>query len=142
MQNGTRFSMVSPMPGFTDRVMTRIAERERVQARQRALIGTAVLVLTAIVLLTIVLLVIASWIATLASLPNVVLTGVIVSVDSLSYLLTPINALWVAATTLFQNIGSPQMLAFAISVLVLTLFWVRVVSGSFQSSPRTVSMGG
>lgn len=64
MQDQQRFVMAVPAPGFTNRVMTRLAERERARTQRRALLGSALLVgaVVAMLAFALVQLVSAAWV--------------------------------------------------------------------------------
>jgi hypothetical protein len=130
--------MMSPSSGFTPRVMARIEERERANARRRAVIGAGVLVAAASALFALVGLWIASWISALLASPGAVFTALAAVSPMLDDLLA---ALWVAALAIWQNVNGVMLLVYAAVVLALTLVWARVVTGPFQHS-STVSLGG
>lgn len=120
-------TMLAPVPGFTARVMTRLAERERAQARWRALIGIAVLALVALSVLALVSFLVAAWIAALViqsgTIPSVIVTMVSLA-EGLGVL---INALWLGALTIAANVSDGGVLVYALGVLALTMLWTRVV---------------
>ena len=138
MQKEQRFTMMSPSSGFTARVMARIEERERAQARRCALIGASLLVAAALALFALVGLWAAAWISVLLVSPGAVFTALAAVSPMLGGLL---NALWVAALTILQNVNGVMLLAYASFVLALTVVWARVVTGTFQR-PSTISLGG
>jgi hypothetical protein len=138
MQKEQRFTMISPSSGFTARVMARIEERERAQARRRALIGASLLVAAALALFALVGLWAASWISLLLASPSAIFAALATVSPMLDDLL---DALWVAALAILQNVNGVILLAYASFVLALTVVWARVVTGTFQR-PSTISLGG
>jgi len=141
MQNDARFNhakMMSPSSGFTPRVMARIEERERAQARRRAVIGAGLLVAAASALFVLLGLWVAAWISILLASPSAIFTMLTAVSPMLGDLL---NALWVAALAILQNVNGAMLLAYASVVLALTVVWARVATGPFQR-PSTISLGG
>ena len=141
MQNDARFNhakMVSPATGFTRRVLARIEERERAQARRRAVIGAGLLVAAASALFVLLGLWVAAWISILLASPSAIFTMLTAVSPMLGDLL---NALWVAALAILQNVNGAMLLAYASVVLALTVVWARVATGPFQR-PSTISLGG
>ncbi len=130
MQNEPRFTLVSPSAGFTWRVMTRIAEHERAQARRRALIGSALLVVVAGALLALVGAQIVVWLTAFAERPEVLELVVSALAAALFWLGAFAGALWIAVGTILANIGEVTMLVYALGVLTLTMVWLRVATGS------------
>jgi hypothetical protein len=53
-----------------------------------------------------------------------------------------LEAFWIAANVIAENLDPMQMTLCAAAVFVLTMLWVRVVTGSFQSSFSTNHVGG
>jgi hypothetical protein len=142
MQNHSHFAMVSPAPGFTVRVMARLAERERARARRRALIGSALLVGAASAMLAFAAIQLVSAIWILVTNPQVIVT-LLNAFELLAFWVDkPLGALWIAANVIAENLDPMQMTLCAAVVFVLTMLWVRVVTGSFQSSFSTNHVGG
>ncbi len=142
MENQDRFVMISPAPGFTTRVMTRLAERERVRARRRALIGSALLVGAAIAVILFVAFELASVGWLLITNPQVIITlpsavGVIAF-----WVNKVIEAFWIAANAIANNLDPTPVALGAVMIFALTMLWVRVVTGSFQLSLSTNHVGG
>ncbi|MBI4788013.1 MAG: hypothetical protein HY782_13325 [Chloroflexi bacterium] len=134
-------TMISPAPGFTARVMAKIAERERAQARRRVVIGAGLLAVAATALAALIggaLVVIA---VVFAANSDVILGSVIALAPFVTTGTALVEALWISVTVVAHNVSAAQVLAYALAVLVLTLVWVRVVAGS---SPRllTLTVGG
>jgi hypothetical protein len=141
MQNEARLNhakMVSPSTGFASRVMARIEERERAQARQRAVIGAGLLVAAAIALLAFVAIWIAGWISAVLASPGAILTTALVVSPLASDWL---DALRIAAFAILQNVNVVILLVYALGVLALTTFWAEIATGNFQLS-RQVYVGG
>ena len=142
MRNETRFTLMAPAPGFTSRVMARIAEHERVQARRRAVIGSVLLVLAAIAILVLV----ALWLVSVASVfiaaPSVLIAVLNAFASMAFWAGTFFESLWTVAFLIAQNVGAAEMLALAVAVITLTTIWVSVVAGPFQRSSQTIFVGG
>jgi hypothetical protein len=142
MRNETRFTLMTPAPGFTSRVMARIAEHERAQARRRAMIGSVLLILTAIAVLGLV----AWWLVSIASVfvtaPTVLVAVLNVCASMAFWVAKFFESLWAVALIITQNVGAVEMLALAIGVITLTAIWVRVVAGPLQLSSRSILVGG
>lgn len=138
----TRPTMVSPAPGFTNRVMARIAERERIAARRRVLIGSILLVAAAAVLLTIAILVLVSWFIAVANQPEMIAAFFSAMSPVTFWIGTILDMVWIAVITIWRGVSEVQMLAFSILVLGLTMFWLAVVTGSFRLSASQTFVGG
>lgn len=140
MRNETRFTLMTPSAGFTSRVMARIAEYERAQARRRALIGSALLVIAAVGILILV-----AWWLIAGALALITTPSALVSLWSTLATLAFwtrkfIEMVWAATTVVADQVDANQLLMLAIGVLGLTLIWVRVVIGPFRFS--STSVGG
>jgi hypothetical protein len=134
--------MVSPAPGFAVRVMARLAERERARARRRALIGSALLAGAASAMLAFAAIQLVSAIWILVTNPQVIVT-LLNAFELLAFWVDKLlGALWIAANVIAENLDPMQMTLYAAAVFVLTMLWVRVVTGSFQSSFSTNHVGG
>jgi len=139
VQNQTRFTMVSPARGFTARVMTRVAEYERARARRRALIGSTLLVGAAGAMLVFAAIQLASVLWILITNPQVVITTLGAFEIPAFWVSKVLEALWIAANAIVENLSPMQMMLGAATVFALTVLWVRVVTGSFQLSPIVAS---
>jgi hypothetical protein len=141
MRDEMRFTMVSPAPGFTARVMTRIVEHERARARRRALIGSALLVSAAGAVLgfAAIQLVSALWI--LITNPQVVFATLDAFQVPTFWAGKVLEAFWIAANAIAENLDPIQMMLGAVAIFALTMLWVRVVTGSFQLSQIVTSQG-
>jgi len=142
MRNGKQFSMIAPSAGFTSRVMTRIAEHERAQARRRALIGSALLVIVAVATLALV----AWWLLTVASVlvttPSVIASLLNAFATLMFWVSKFVGMVWTFASVFIANVGAVQVLMLVLGAFLLTLVWVRVVTQPFQPSPRLLNLGG
>jgi hypothetical protein len=123
--------------GFTARVMARIEERERAQARRQAMLGAGLLVVAASALLAFSGVALASLLAVLAASPDTTIRMIMTLSPSAFALL---EAMWVALAAIVRRADSAPMLVYALGVFALTLVWARVVMG--LPSPRTISVGG
>jgi hypothetical protein len=134
-------TMAAPVPGFTARVMARIEQHERAQARRRSILGAAILLGAASVPFMAIgyLLVVLG--SQLVADPGALLSSILAVAPVLNILGNLLEALAVTAMALAQ-VGTVQMLLFAIVVCALTFLWAAIVHGSFQWSPRTLSVGG
>lgn len=140
MQNEPHVTMASPAPGFTSRVMTRIEERERTQARRRALIGAAVLVAAVAIVLASVISWVASWISMIAH-PEAI-SPIVMAFNTLFGDWEKLfEGLWIAVTVIMQNLGEVPLLVYACIVLAITAIWLQIVAGSFQRL-LTLRIGG
>lgn len=141
MRNENLFTMLKPRAGFTSRVMTRIAEHERAQAKRRAMIGSALLVAFALMVLALIALWLFSWIAVFVTTPQLIVS----LLNAVSTILFWSGVLMGAVSDVVQaiagTIGIPQMFGLAMTVCALTAVWLRVVAGPSFSSHVT-NMGG
>jgi hypothetical protein len=142
MQNHSHLAMVSPAPGFAVRVIARLAERERARARRRALIGSALLAGAASAMLAFAAIQLVSAIWILVTNPQVIVT-LLNAFELLAFWVDKLlGALWITANVIAENLDPMQMTLCAAAVFVLTMLWVRVVTGSFQTSFSTNHVGG
>ena len=122
--------LMSAPPGFTDRVMQRLARRQA--RRQRFLAGAALLVaclsLTALALPETVRLLAMLWqVITEPSLLShcaKLVAQLLGLAESLS------GACWLVTTALFSPFDQPALLGYSLLVLALTILWIRLVAGS------------
>ena len=141
MRNEKTFTLMSPAPGFTSRVMARVAERERVQARRRAMIGSALLVVVAVIIVVLIVWWLISWVAVLVVTPQVIVSVLDVCGTLVFWLGVALNAIWVVVRAVAENISVVSMAVLAATVCALTVLWLRVVVGpSFAS--QTIFVGG
>ena len=142
MRNETQFTLMAPSAGFASRVMARLAEQERAQARQRAVIGSVLLVGAAVAIIVLAALWLFSAAEVFIDTPSV-LVAVIIAFASLAFWGAKFfEALWTVAILIAENVGDVEMLALAVAVIGLTAVWVRVVVGPFQLSSQTILVGG
>ena len=140
MQDETRVTMASPSAGFTTRVMARLEERERLQARRRSMIGATLLVVAVATVLALVGIWLVSWIALIAR-PEAILPMAMAFATLFGGWARLLEGLWIAITVILQNLGELPLLVYACVVLAMTAVWVQVVTGSFQRL-LTIRMGG
>jgi hypothetical protein len=140
MQDETRVTMVSPSAGFTARVMARLEERERLQARRRSMIGATLLVVAVATVLALFGIWLVSWIALMAR-PEAISPMVMAFATLFDGWARLIEGLWIAITVIAQNLGELPILVYACVVLAMTALWVRVVTGPFQR-PLIIRLGG
>lgn len=134
-------TMVAPASGFTGRVMARIEQYERAQARRRTMLGAAVLLGAASVPFVVLGYLLVSLGSHLLADPGTILSGIFAFAPVLDIVGGLLEALSISAMTL-ARVGSVQMFLFAVAVCSLTFLWAAVVHGSFQWAPRTLSAGG
>jgi len=142
MRNETRATMIAPSAGFTARVMARIDEHERVQARRRAWIGAILLAAVVTSVFVLVALWLASWIISIAETPSTIAPIVLAISKLLDNGGTMIQALWVAGTTIDRNLGQAPLLLYAFVVLAMTALWASVATGSFDNTLTHIRVGG
>ncbi len=134
-------TMIAPAPGFTTRVMARIAERERATARRRAMFGVGLLVAAAAGLLALVvglLLLIAS---SAVDVPDMVASAWVALAPVFDVFSPVAEALWVSSVAFAENVSMAPMLAYALMVVAITILWARLVTGSTQLLPHSILMG-
>ncbi len=133
--------MMAPAPGFTGRVMARIAERERGAARRRAMLGIGLLVAAAAVLLALVLGLLLLIALTPIDLPDMLASGWVALAPVLD-LFSPIaEALWVSTVAFADNVSMAPVLVYALAVATITVLWARVVTGSTRLLPQPILTG-
>ncbi|MBM3131039.1 MAG: hypothetical protein FJ009_20730 [Chloroflexi bacterium] len=138
MRDETRFVMIAPAPGFTNRVMTRLAERERARTQRRAMIGSALLVGAAIAMLALAAWQLAAVAWALIKNPQtlIVLWN---AFEMLAFWFGAlVNAIWVAVNVIAAMLDPLGMMTCALAVFALTMLWGRAVTGSFQLSSNYV----
>ncbi len=119
--------MAAPAVDFTSRVMTRLAERERQQARRRSAFGAIGFVSGSLIVAAL-----AIWTSPLGMLVQV--SGWAALLDSTLSLFGVASTMFIIvrsfAGALFEAIGSTSLVLFALLTLALTLTWTRLVAGS------------
>jgi predicted anti-sigma-YlaC factor YlaD len=121
--------LMSPPPGFADRVMRRLARHQA--RRQRFLAGTVLLVaclsLGALALPEIVGLLAMLW--QVLTEPSLLSHGVKLVAQLLDLAQSLGRACWLVTTALFSSLNQPALLAYSFIVLALTALWIRLVAG-------------
>ncbi len=131
-------TMIPPSAGFVERVMARIEERKRAQARQRAWIGAGLLVAGAGVLIALSILTAGGWIVQWLPLDSY---GSLAAFLAVSLIETSalIQAIVVALLAVSGQLNQLQVLAYALFVFALSMLWARVASGTPKFSPAGVA---
>lgn len=125
-------TMLSPQPGFTARVMTRLAERERASQRRCALIGALILVVVALGVLAFIAFSLAFWIAAFIAQPGAFATALAALAPLAERARVLMDALWIAVSAIARGTNNLAPIVFALSVLLLTMLWAQIVFGPFQ----------
>lgn len=141
MRNDRTFTMIHPAPGFTSRVMARIAEQERARARRRAMIGSILLIAFALVVVTLIVVWLVSWVAVFVAMPQLIVSVLSTLATVAFWIGIALDGIATAIGAIAENIGVAQMGGLALTVIALTALWVRVVAGSLFSS-QTMTVGG
>ncbi len=131
-------SMLTPAPGFTTRVLSRIETYEHARARRRALIGAIVLVVAAMLLIAFVAFSLATWLFAFADQPSIVTTLVTMLVGMFDRARIVFDAFWVAGVTIGRQVDQAVWVAYAVLALALTMLWTRVVVGLPRFASITV----
>ncbi|MBI5304625.1 MAG: hypothetical protein HY868_21000 [Chloroflexi bacterium] len=124
-----RKTMLSPTPGFTARVMTRIEAYERARARRRAVIGVIVLVVAALVVFALIAVSVAAWVFALADQAGTVASGITALVAVFENARGVLDAFRIAGTTITRNVNEMVWVAYALIALTMTMVWTRVAIG-------------
>ncbi|MFQ5812764.1 MAG: hypothetical protein ACE5I2_06195 [Anaerolineae bacterium] len=121
--------LMSPPPGFVDRVMQRLARRQA--RRQRLLAGAALLVaclsLGALALPETVRLLAMLW--QVITEPSLLSHGAKLAAQLLNLAEALGRACWLVATALSSSLSQPALLGYSFLVLTLTALWIRLVAG-------------
>jgi hypothetical protein len=143
MRKEAHFTMATPAPGFSARVMQRIAEYEHRRAQWRALIGSALLVAFAGFVLVLIGLWLSAWAAVLVTNPQLIV-GLIEGLTALFFWMgTLSDALGAVVAVVEDHLDPLQFILFAAGVFALTLLWTRAFAGSFQLAlTNTNHVGG
>jgi anti-sigma factor RsiW len=121
--------LMGPPPGFTDRVMQRLAQRQA--RRQRLLAGTALLVVC-LSLGALALPEIVRWLAMLWQVltePSLLSHGAKLVAQLLDLAESLGRACWLIITALSSSLGQSALLGYSFLVLALTALWIRLVAG-------------
>src|SRR5574341_977644 len=127
-------TMIPPSAGFVNRVMARIEERQRAQARQRAWIGAGLLVVGAGVLIALSILIVGGWIAQWLPTDSY---GSLAAFLAIWMIETSalIEAIILALLAVADQLNQVQVLAYALFAFALTVLWARVALGTPKLSP-------
>lgn len=121
--------LMSPPPGFADRVMQRLAQRQT--RRQRLLTGAALLVvclgLGAFALPQIIGFLSLLW--QVVSHPSLLSHGAKLMAQLLDLAQSLGRACWLITAALFSSLSQPALLGYSFLVLALTTLWIRLVAG-------------
>lgn len=122
-------TLLSPRTGFAERVMARLEEREREQARRRALIGAGLLVLAGALVVSILFVWTAARISPLLADLSQVISWLSVFGPLVGGLC---EAVYVAVRDVLETANNPLTLVYALATLGLTLLWARLVTGASE----------
>jgi predicted anti-sigma-YlaC factor YlaD len=120
--------LMGPPPGFADRVMQRLAQRQA--RRQRFLAGAALLVVC-LSLVALALPETVRWLAVLWQVitePSLLSHGAKLVAQLLDLAEALVRACWLIITVL-PSLNQPALLGYSFLVLALTAFWIRLVAG-------------
>jgi predicted anti-sigma-YlaC factor YlaD len=121
--------LMGPPPGFADRVMQRLAQR---QARRQGLLAGAALLVAC---LSLVALALPETIRLLAMLwqvitePSLLSHGAKLVAQLLDLAESLGRACWLVTTALFSSLNQLALLGYPLLVLALTALWIRLVAG-------------
>jgi hypothetical protein len=125
----TDVPLIGPPPGFTARVMQRLARRQ--VRRQRLLTGAALLVvclgLGAFALPQIIGFLALLW--QVISRPSLLGYGVQLMAQLFDLAQSLGRACWLVTTALFSSLNQPALLGYSFLVLALTTLWIRLAAG-------------
>lgn len=125
----TAAPLMGPPPGFADRVMQRLAQRQA--HRQRLLAGAALLVVC-LSLGALALPGIVRWLAMLWQVitePSLLSHGAKLLAQLLDLAESLGKACWLVITALYSYLGQPALLGYSLLALALTDLWIRLVAG-------------
>ncbi|MBI3913994.1 MAG: hypothetical protein HY327_07390 [Chloroflexi bacterium] len=134
MQESHPITLISPPPGFVERVMARVQERERADARRRALIGAGVFAVGVAGLSVWI----AAWIGVDLGAFNPIETFTMLATTAPFDLTALADALPLAAAAILTGWANLPVLPFALGALGLTWLWLRVAN----LSPQIISLRG
>ena len=121
--------LMGPPPGFTDRVMQRLAQR---QARRRRLLTGAALLVVCLSLAALALPEIVRWLAMLWRVitePSLLSHGAKLTAQLLNLAESVGRACWLIITALSSYLSQPALLGYSFLVVTLTALWIRLVAG-------------
>ena len=138
MQDQRQFVMVTPAPGFTARVMTRLVAYEQRRARRRALMGALALVGSGGLLLGwgVWQLVLLGW--QVLTRPQVLVALVDGSCWVASWLAVFLNAVWLVLHTLATFLDPTRTLLMMTLVYGWVVLWARVMMNVLHVSSNYV----
>jgi len=122
--------LMGPPPGFTDRVMQRLAQRQA--RRRRLLIGAALLVIC-LSLGALALPGIVRWLAMLWQVitePSLLSHGAKLAAQLLNLAESVGRACWLIITALSSYLSQSVLLGYSFLVVTLTVLWIRLVAGA------------
>ena len=128
--------LMGPPPGFADRVMQRLAQR---QARRRRLLAGAALLVVCLSLVALALPETVRWLAMLWQVltePSLLSHGVKLAAQLLDLAEAVGRACWLIVTAL-PYLNQLALLGYSLVVLALTFLWIHLVAGR-QVAYRTV----
>jgi len=121
--------LMSPPPGFSDRVMQRLAQR---QARRREILTGVALLVACLSLVALALPETVRWLAMLWQVltePSLLSHGAKLVAQLLDLAESLGRACWLITTALFSFLNQPALLGYSFLVLALTALWIRLVVG-------------
>lgn len=121
--------LMSPSPGFADRVMQRLAQR---QARRQRLLAGGALVVVCLSLVALVLPETVRWLAMLWQVltePSLLSHGAKLVAQLLSLAESVGGACWLVFAAFLSSFNQPVLLGYSLLVLALTILWIRLVAG-------------
>jgi len=121
--------LVGPPPGFADRVMQRLTQR---QARRRRLLIGAALLVVCLSLGALALPGIVRWLAMLWQVitePSLLSHGAKLVAKLLDLAESVGRACWLIITVLSSYLSQPALLGYSFLVLILTALWIHLVAG-------------
>jgi len=121
--------LMSPPPGFADRVMQRLAQR---QARRQRLLAGAALLVACLSLVALALPETVRWLAMLWQVltePALLSHGAKLVAQLLDLAESLGRACWLVITALFSSFNQLALLGYPLLVLALTALWIHLVAG-------------
>jgi Na+/proline symporter len=125
-------TMVSPPPGFANRVMERVRVHKRAREMRRAAISLGLVFIASAALLGVATLRLVLDLSDLASLPSEIVPLFIAAASFAEPVFTVLDVLWSSATAVASSINSLILTGYAIAAIVLTTLWVQIAFGPFQ----------
>ena len=125
----TEAPMMGPPPGFADRVMRRVAQR---QARRQRLLAGAALLVVCLSLVALALPETVRWLALLWQVitePSLLSHGAKLVAQLLDLAESLGRACWLIITAFSSYLNQPALIGYSFLVLALTALWIRLVAG-------------